>query len=169
MEFYNSGTYDNALWWRHLGAQDSATNLLWDFQMQLDDAAATYTQALEYDSYQFLDGYNYMIGSQCDYPKQVWDTYDAANARWVVTSIPCPKFTANTWHHIQWYVTTDHTAHTYTYVTLVVDGKSIPVNQTYTARYNGWNHDVGVQWQLDTNSKGGGYHEWVDQASLTVW
>jgi len=26
-----------------------------------------------------------------------------------------------------------------------------------------------VQWQMDVNASGTGYHEWVDQAKLTIW
>jgi hypothetical protein len=66
-------------------------------------------------------------------------------------------------------VTLDHAAHTYTYVTLVVDGKAYSVNQTFGAKHNGWHDNIGVQWQLDVNKSGAGYHEWVDKAKFTVW
>ena len=66
-EIFNSGVWDNALWYMKLGSgHDSATNLLWDFWVQVDSNALTGAQALEYDSFQFLNGYNYMIGSQCN-------------------------------------------------------------------------------------------------------
>jgi hypothetical protein len=169
MELYRDGVYSNALWWHKFGADNRATNLLWDFYVQLDQASLTNGQALEYDAFQFVDGYNYMVGSQCDYGAGVWDIYDKAGAHWVHTTIACKKFAPDTWHHIQWYMTTDHTAHTYTYVTLVVDGESYSVNQTEGAKSDGSGDNVGVQWQLDVNSSGGGYHQWVDQASFTVW
>jgi hypothetical protein len=59
--------------------------------------------------------------------------------------------------------------HQYTYITLVVNGTSTPVNLTRNAKYFGWPDEVGVQRQLDVNATGQGYHEWVDQVTLTVW
>jgi hypothetical protein len=169
-EIYNSGEWDNALWYMKLGSgHDSATNLLWDFWVQLDSNAAKGAQALEYDSFQFLNGYNYMIGSQCNVAAGVWDTWDELNGHWKHTTIPCSGFPAGTWHHIQWYVTTNHTTQQYTYVTLVVDGKVYNINQTYSAKDIGWNSSIGVQYQLDENASGEGYSEWFDQCKLTIW
>jgi hypothetical protein len=73
------------------------------------------------------------------------------------------------WHHIQQYVTLNHTNHTYTYKTFVVDGKVMNVNQTQPALYLAWADNLGVQWQLDVNATGAGFSEWVDKAKLTVW
>lgn len=169
MELYRDGIYADALWTHKLGSYSSATNLLWDFYFQVDQDSLINAQSLEFDPFQFVDGYNYMAGSQCNYAAGVWDVWDGVNRHWVHTTIPCNKFSADTWHHIQWYVTTDHTAHTYTYVTLVVDGQPYNVNITESALNNGWSSNIGVQWQLDVNAKGGGYHEWVDQVTFTIW
>ena len=169
MEFYNSGRWDNALWWQKVGANNNVHNFLWDFYMYVDSASQNGAQALEYDMFQFVGGYNYMIGSQCDYGQGKWDTWDEASGHWMPTSIACSKFSPNTWHHIQWYVTTNTSSHKYTYVTLVVDGHSYPVNVTRNAKNLGWSSNVGVQWQLDMNASGQAFHEWVDEATLTIW
>ncbi len=169
MQIYHDGVWGNALWYKKLGSNDYATNFLWDFYVQLDNNSLTSGQSLEYDAFQFVAGYNYMIGTQCNYGAGVWDTWNEATGHWLHTSIPCPKFTPGTWHHIQWYMTTNHTNHTYTYKTLVVDGKIYNLNQTQPAKYLAWGSNVGVQWQLDVNAKGTGYHEWVDQAKFTIW
>ncbi len=169
MEFFNDGSWANALFYNHLGANDSVTNFLWDFYVQVDSASLSATQALEYDAFQFVGGYNYMIGTQCDYGAGVWDTWDEATGHWLHTTVACPKFAVGTWHHIQWYMTTNHTNHTYTYQTLVVDGVPYTLNQTQPAKYLGWGDNLGVQWQLDVNASGTGYHEWVDNANLTIW
>ena len=66
-------------------------------------------------------------------------------------------------------MTTNTSAHTYTYHTLVVDGHSYTVNITHSAKNLHWGDNVGVQWQLDVNASGQGYHEWVDNASLAIW
>ena len=169
MELYQDGAWSNALFYRHMGPDDSATNFVFDFWLQLDPASTGAAQALEFDTFQFVGGFNYMIGSQCDYGYGVWDTWNEATGQWLHTSIPCPRLAAGAWHHIQWYVTTNHTNHTYTYRTLAVDGVTYAVNQTQPAKYLGWPDNAGVQWQLDVNASGGGYHEWVDKANLSMW
>jgi hypothetical protein len=169
MEIYHDGKWSNALWYRKMGADSAATNFLWDFYVQLDSASVNAAQALEYDAFQFVGGYNYMIGTECNYAVGVWDTWNEATQKWLHTTVPCKKFAPGTWHHIQWYMTTNHSNHTYTYKTLVVDGVAYTLNQTQPALYLGWPDNLGAQWQLDVNATGGGYHEWVDKATLSVW
>ncbi|HUK74049.1 MAG TPA: hypothetical protein VLV47_01085 [Candidatus Bathyarchaeia archaeon] len=168
-EIYNSGVGANALFYMKLGAHDNISNLLWDFYFQVDNNALSAAQALEFDSFQFINGYNYMIGSQCNVANGTWDTWDELHGHWIHTTIACRGFTPNTWHHIQWYVTTNHSAQTYHYVTLVVDGVPHPINQTYSAKDLNWGDNLGVQYQLDVNATGEGYHEWFDEVQLTVW
>lgn len=168
-EFFNSGVWANALWWRHLGAHNNVRNFLWDFYFYVDGNSPSATQALEFDAFQFVNGYNYMIGTECDYGSGLWDTWDEGAGHWYHTSVGCPKFSPNTWHHVQMYLTTNISSHKYTYVTLVVDGDVHPINITRNAKYLGWSDNLGVQWQLDVNASGQGYHEWVDKVTLTVW
>lgn len=169
MELYNSGAWANALWWKKLGANDWASNFLWDFYIWVDNASLTGAQALEFDVFQFLGGYNYMIGSQCDYAAGFWDIWDEYHGHWVHAGIPCLKFSAGAWHHIQWYVRRVPNTYTYHYDTLIVDGAGFPVNATYSAKYIGWSDNFGAQYQLDVNGTGVGYHEWIDKATLTIW
>ncbi|HLH07864.1 MAG TPA: hypothetical protein VKW78_11555 [Terriglobales bacterium] len=169
MELYRDGVWGNSLWFKKMGAINTVTNFLWDFYVQLDSASLTAAQALEFDAFQFLNGYNYMIGTECNYAAGVWDTWSEASGHWLHTNIPCPKFAPGTWHHIQWYMTTNHNNHSYTYVKLIVDGKVYTLNQTQYAKNLGWGNNLGAQWQLDVNASGRGYHEWVDRATLTVW
>lgn len=168
-QFYNSGIWANALFWQKLGPQDTARNFLWDFYFYVDSNYQVSGQALEFDIFQFLSGYNYMMGTQCDYWYQIWDTWDQATGQWLHTSIPCPHFSSNTWHHVQLYTQTLPETKQYKYVTLVVDGKSTPMNIVRKANYLNWSAQVGVQWQLDVNKNGSGYSEWVDNSKLTVW
>jgi hypothetical protein len=168
-EFYNSGVWGNSLWTQKLGANNNVHNFLWDFWFYVDSQADQYGQALEFDTFQFVSGYNYMIGSQCDYGQHKWDTWNEAVGHWIPTSLACPNFSVNAWHHIQWYVTTNTSNHTYTYVTLVVDGTPHSINYTGHALHNGWGNNLGVQWQLDDNARGGAYTEWIDSSTLTIW
>jgi hypothetical protein len=169
VEFYKSGVWANALWYNQLGADNSVSNFLWDFYIYLDDASVSAAQALEFDAFQFVGGYNYMIGSECNYAAGVWDTWDEYSGQWIHSSVPCPKFTAGTWHHIQGYVQRVTNAQTYKYVTLVVDGNSYTLDITGNAKSLGWADNLGVQYQLDVNASGAAYHMWVDNSTLTVW
>jgi hypothetical protein len=169
VEFYNSGVWANALWWNKLDANDSVSNFLWDFYFYLDDASLSSAQALEFDVFQASGGYNYMIGLECNYPPGVWDTWDEASGQWIHSSVPCPQFAPNTWHHFQSYVQRLPNTQTYKYVTLAVDGNSYTVNVTGNAKYLAWSDELGVQYQLDVNASGAGYHMWVDNSNLTVW
>ena len=63
-------------------------------------------------------------------------------------ALPAMAFSPNTWHHIQWYVQTNHSNHTYHYVSLVVDGVPYTVNQTYSAKNLHW----GTTSACSTNS-----------------
>lgn len=168
-EFYIDGAWDDGLWYNKLGAHNDAHNLLWDFYFLVDNNSRTAAQALEFDAFQFIGGYNYMIGSQCNYAAGVWDTWDEATGRWIHSPVACVQFTPNVWHHVVWYVTTDAAKHQYTYVTLYVDGRAYPMHITGNAKNNGWGDNMGVQWQLDVNGTGVGYSEWIDNATLTVW
>ena len=168
-EFHTAGAGVDVLWWKKFGAHNAAKNFIWDFWVHLDNASLTGTQALEYDAFQFVGGYNYMIGSQCNYAAKVWDVWNEATNSWIHTTVPCPKFSANVWHHIQWYVQRVPNTHYYHYVTLVVDGHAYSINRTYPAKYLAWGDNLGVQYQLDVNSTGVGYHEWVDKSKFTIW
>lgn len=169
VKIYNAGSWANALWWLKLGANNDATNFLWDFYVQVDSASLASAQAVEFDAFQFLGGYNYMIGSQCDYGIGLWDVWDEQNEKWIPTAVPCPKFSPGVWHHIQWYAQRVPEAPKYRYVTLVVDGTPYSINQTYSAKSVGWSDAIGIQYQLDVNASGGGYPAWIDKSTLTVW
>lgn len=110
-----------------------------------------------------------MIGSQCDFGDGQWDLWDSLHGAWVKDSgVPCPRFSANTWHHIQWYLERVSSTQ-YKYVTLVVDDKPYSLNRTFSANPTSWGNNLGVQWQLDENSTGAALNEWVDKVKVTIW
>ncbi len=169
MELFRDGVWANALWHHKVGAHNSVTNVILDFYLRLDDASLQHAQALESEAFQFVGGYNYMLGTECNYGAGVWDTWSETSGHWVHTSIPCPKFSTNVWHHVQQYITINHSYHSYTYRTFVIDGRIYNLNQTQYAKYLGWSDNLGAQWQLDVNATGGGYHEWIEKAKVTAW
>jgi hypothetical protein len=163
------GVWANALWWNKLGPNPNATNFLWDFDFQVDAASLTAAQALEFDLFQFLGGYNYMMGSQCNYASGYWDLWDEQSGKWRRSSTLCPPFQPGVWHHVQWFVQRLQGTSNYTFVTVTVDGVAYPMNQSYSAKNVGWDGEVGVQYQLDVNASGQPYSEWVDNVILTTW
>ncbi len=169
LEFFNGGgAWADVLWIKKLGSQNWATNFLWDFYVYFDSTTAANLWSAEYDLWQSVGRYEFMIGSQCVFGTGEWDTWDQAHGRWVQTSIPCNRFSPGSWHHIQYYLQR-LSGNRYKYVTLVVDGHSYAVNQTYYAGWSGWSDDLGVQWQLDLNGYGTDAHEWVEKVKLSIW
>ena len=169
-QFHVSGrAWSSVLWYKQLGAHDSASHFLWDFWVYFDKASAAQTWAAEYDLWQSLDGREFMIGSQCDFGDGTWDLWDSENGKWIKDSgVPCPRFSAEKWHHIKWYVERVSSTQ-YKYVTLVVDDKPYAINRTFTANRTSWGSNFGVQWQLDENSTGTTLNEWIDKVTVTMW
>lgn len=168
-QFFNGGAaWANTLWIKKLGNQDQAHHFLWDFWVNFDSTTAANVWAAEYDLWQSVSGHEFMMGSQCDFGTGYWDTWNSATFHWVQTSVPCKRFAGNTWHHIQWY-TERISSNQYRYNTLVVDGVSYAVNQTFYTNGENWADSMGVQWQLDLGSNGADAHEWVDEVKLSIW
>ena len=168
-QFFNGGAaWANVLWIKKLGNQNQAHHFLWDFWVYFDSTTAANVWAAEYDLWQSVGGHEFMMGSQCDFGTGYWDTWNSSAGHWVQTSIPCKRFAGGTWHHIQWYMERV-SSNQYRYNTLVVDGVSHAVNQTFYTNGVNWADSMGVQWQLDLSSNGYDAHEWVDQVKLSIW
>lgn len=166
--FNGGGPWADVLWIKKFGNQNQATNFLWDFYVYFDSTTAANLWSAEYDLWQSVGGWEFMIGTQCVFGTGEWDTWDQHAGHWVKTSIPCPRFSPGSWHHIQWYMQR-LSGNRYQYVTLVVDGKSYSVNQTYYAGWSGWDDDFGLQWQLDLGGNGVDAHQWIDNVKLSLW
>jgi hypothetical protein len=167
-EFFNGGNaWANVLWYKEWSGYSWATHYLWDFWVQFNSGIFDLHSA-EFDFYEANSGVELMAGSQCNFGNGVWDTWNQSGGKWIATSIPCKRFSAGTWHHIQWYVTRP-SYNQYKYVTLVVDGTAYYVNQTYYGSANGWGDKVGVQYQLDLGPDGVDNKIWVDKVKLSIW
>jgi hypothetical protein len=184
-DFYiNGAAYSNALWWYKVGPNDAASSFTFDFWLNVasDTQAA---QALEFDTFQFISGREYMFGTQCDYAAGTWDVWNAANigtgsSPWIHTNVPCKKFVANAWYHItlqfhrtspNLYVHYDNLAIVrYNSAGKVVADNSYALNREFPSGETppGWGDDLGVQFQMDIGPEGAQMEEWVDEVSLTV-
>ncbi len=168
-EFYVGGkAWSNALWYNKVGSGYSwAWHFLWDFWVRFDSTSAAHAHSAEYDIWQVIGGREYMMGTQCNFETGVWDVWDSKNFQWKPTGIGCPRFSADQWHHIQWYI--ERQGSNYHYGVLVVDGNAHFLDRTYTTDPVGRDDSVGVQFQLDENGSGTPLHEWVDNVKLAIW
>jgi hypothetical protein len=169
LEFYVGGLqWTNALFIDTMFETPATTHFLWDFWVYQDPASVANAWTDEFDVWQVLSDKEFMIGSQCDFGDGYWDTFDSDNNRWIENGIACPRWAANTWHHIQWYVERVNSTQ-YRYDTLVVDGQGYGINQTYAANSITWPNAVGIQYQLDQSANGAPLYEWTDNVTLTLW
>lgn len=164
--FYLAGTtsYSNALWWKQLGAADSATNLVYDVYFYLK--TPQYAQALEFDNNQANGHMRWIFGTECNIAAGVWDVYGNADGKWLSTGIACHRPTAYTWHHLTWEFT--RTSTQLTYVAFTLDGVKHYVNRTYTGKASSVN-ELNVAFQMDQRSTPVPYQTWLDNVSLKYW
>lgn len=169
LELYLDGLpWTNALFIDTMAGTSSATHFLWDFWVYQDSTTAANIWSSEFDLWQTLGGKEFMIGSQCDFGDGYWDTWDSANNRWIENGVACPRWAANTWHHVQWYVERISSTQ-YRYDTLVVDGHGYGFNQAWKVNPITWPDAVGIQYQLDQGANGDPVHQWIDNVKLTTW
>lgn len=168
MEMYAGGpSWSNVLFKDILPGTTPYTHFLWDFWVYHDPAAEAHFWSSELDFYLVLSGNEFMAGSQCDFGDGYWATWDSQGSRWVLNGIPCPHWTPG-WHHVQWYYDLPNSTQ-YRYDTLVLDGKSYGLNQTWNFNDTTWPDQIGIQFQLDQDPTGTPLHEWVDNVTLTMW
>jgi hypothetical protein len=189
-EFYVDGTaWTNVLFWNKLGAHNALTHFQFDFWSQFDANSTAIGQAFEFDTFQFVNGREFMFGTQCDYAAGVWEVWNAGAGAWQQTAVACPKFTPGVWYHITWNV---HRSSGKGNQNMYYDGftvvqydanNNVAANHTYTLNLvypsttlpAGWNDNLGVQFQIDLNGQSGlnanpsSTREWVDRVSLTAW
>jgi hypothetical protein len=167
--FVGGPTWTNVLYIKTIPGNSAASHFLWDFYFYLDPTSAANVWATEFDLWQVVGGREFMIGSQCAVGDGHWDTWDQNHNKWITISIPCPRWTPSTWHHVQWFVERLVGTDQYRYDTLVVDGEVHNINQIYETSPTAWSDAIGIQWQLDQSSTGVPLHQWIDNVKLTVW
>jgi post-segregation antitoxin (ccd killing protein) len=157
--------YSDALWWKQLGADNSASNFEYDVDFYL--TTPQYAQALEFDVNQSNGVTKFIFGTQCNIKNgAVWDVWDTAGAKWVHTAVPCAAPSANTWHHLTWELKRSSTQATFIAVTL--DGVRSTVNMTFNAKPVTAN-ELNVAFQLDGDYAQHAYSAWLDNVTLTYW
>lgn len=160
-----SHPYSNALWWKQLGANSSATHFTYDVYYYVKNPSAA--QALEFDVNQSLGGKKYIFGTECDFNgTHTWHVYNASAARWVSTSVGCSRPAAYSWQHIVLqFVRANGQMH---FVSVSVNGQTHYFNRSYSPRASGAN-EINVAFQMDGNGSQTNYQVWLDHVKLTYY
>ncbi len=160
-----STPYSDALWWKQLGAVNTASNFKYDLYFYLTNPAAA--QSLEFDSNQANGSRRWIFGTQCNVKNGgVWDVWGNANGNWISTGIPCTAPAAFVWHHLTWEF--KRTSTQVVFIGFTYDGVTHYVNRTYTAAGSGVN-ELNVAFQMDGDFRQDPYSVWLDKVSLTRW
>jgi len=160
----SSHAWADALWWKQLGAVNSAHNIVYDLYFYIKNPAAS--QALEFDSNQANGKRRWIFGTECSLGGGVWKVWGNANGNWISTGIPCKTLAAYKWHHLTWEFKRNETQ--LTFVAMTLDGVKHYVNRTYTARASGIN-ELNVAFQMDQRANHVTYQTWLDNVSLKYW
>jgi hypothetical protein len=68
------------LWWYKVGPHDAVSNFQDDFWLNVA-SNTRYVQALEFDTFQFNSGHEYIFGTQCDYASGTWDVWNSGTLK----------------------------------------------------------------------------------------
>lgn len=165
-KFSISGTqpYSDVIWWKQLGAVDTAANFKYDLDFYLTNPGVA--QALEFDSNQSNGIHKFIYGTQCNIKAGHWDVWGNAAGNWMSTGVPCTVPTAFTWHHLTWEF--KRTATAVIYVGFTYDGVTHYVNRSYPAGGSGV-HELNVAFQMDGDFAMHAYSTWLDRVTLVYW
>jgi hypothetical protein len=156
--------YADALWWKQLGAVNTAHNLVYDVWFYIKNPAAA--QALEFDSNQANGRVRFIFGTECSLGSGQWDVWGNANGNWIHTGIPCTMPKAYTWHHLTWEFKRNEQQ--LEFVAMTLDGVKHYVNRTYWGRPSGVS-ELNVAFQMDQRANHVTYQTWLDKVSLKYW
>jgi hypothetical protein len=152
-----------ALWWRELGGHDDAQNLRYDLDFYVDSVSNG--QALEFDVNQTAGGNRYIFGTECDFRGSGnWRVWNAPNATWASTGVPCPVPATNTWHHLTWeFQRSGGQTH---FIAVTLDGNRHDVGMSFGSKGEAGS-GLDVAFQADLTGSGGSESIWLDNVSLS--
>ena len=158
--------FGGALWFKALGAQNSATHFIYDLNFYVDNPAAA--QALEFNVTQSADGGRYNFSTQCDLAgAHTWRVWDPVGFKWVGSAATCAEPEAKTWMHLVWeFERQPGGSVIFTAVTMNGQRQMVNLSMPHTSDKNS---GVDVAYQSDANLIGTPYSVWLDKVSLTFW
>ncbi len=161
-----STPYSSALWWKQLGANNNASNFVYDLYFYM--SSPNYSQALEFDVNQSVGGHKYIFGTQCNYRGTgQWDVWDGTGVTWRATGVACPVPAAYQWHHLVWEFSRDNSGHA-NFIAVTLDGAKQYINRTYSMGPSAVN-EINVAFQMDGDYAEHAYDAWLDQVKLSYW
>lgn len=83
------------------------------------------------------------------------------------TSVDCPVFSANTWHHLLWQL--ERANGQVHYISLTVDNKVFPVDIYKNLQPNVGSDDISIAFQMDGDVNQAPYAVWLDEVTVTQW
>jgi hypothetical protein len=158
--------FGGALWFKALGAHNSATHFIYDLNFYVDNPAAA--QALEFNVTQSAKGGRYNFSTQCDLAgAHTWRVWDPVGFKWVGSAATCAEPAAKTWVHLVWeFERQPGGSVIFTAVTVNGVRQTVNLSMPHTADSN---NGVDVAYQSDANLIGTPYSVWLDKVSLTYW
>jgi hypothetical protein len=163
-----SGTspFGGALWFKFLGAADSATHFVFDLYFYMDNPSAP--QALEFNVSQSTGGSRYEFSTQCEMVNtRSWRVWDPVAKKWAATAAPCVQPPPKVWNHLVWELERNSSGQVvFTAVTLNGNRSQVNVKMGRTADSQS---GIDIGFQLDANRTATPYSVWLDKVSLTYW
>ena len=163
-----SGTssFGAVMWFKALGAHNSATHFLFDLNFYVDNPGAA--QALEFYVTQSTGGARYNFGTQCDLAGgHAWRMWDNIGKKWVASAATCPTPAAKTWNHLVFEFQRQTGGDVmFTAVTLNGQRSLVNLSMQHTADSSS---GLDVAYQSDANGSGTPYSVWLDKVSVTYW
>lgn len=159
--------YADGLWAKHLGNPGTARHFVFDLYFYITNPAVS--EALEFDINVAYSGRYYVFGNQCNpLSTHTWDTWDQIAGHWVSTGVACPTFPANQWNHVTIEVerTTSSQLH---FISFTYNGVKHYTNKYVNSKATSYGNGVGIDFQMDLNSKPTAYSVWVDKMNLTYY
>lgn len=163
-----SAPYANALHWTKFDGKNDYTHFLFEFDVYASPESLN-AQNLEFDLFQAHGGKQFMFGTQCNYAKGIWQSWNGGAIAWVdLPQAPCRKFAANSWTHVKWLLerTADGKLH---YVSVTVGDRTQQVDNYQSPISSQWVDVIGVQFQQDLNVDAADYAIWIDQVKVSMW
>jgi hypothetical protein len=154
------------MWFKALGAHDSATHFLFDLEYYVDNPAAA--QAMEFYVTQSSGGSRYNFGAQCDLAgAHAWRMWDNIGKKWVASAAICPEPAAKTWNHAV-FEFQRQTGGNLIFTAVTVNGQRSVVNLSMQHTPDS-NSGLDIAYQSDSNNVGAPYSVWLDKVNLTYW
>ena len=158
--------WGQALWWKYLTRDDTATHFVYDLYFYLDNPKAA--QGLEFSVSQSVGGNRYEFATQCAMTSEgTWRVWDPIKQAWAGSSVSCPVPSANAWHHLTWEFERN-SANQLVFDAVTLDGNRGVVNMV-EAHQSDSSNGLDVSMQMDAKDGPILYSVWLDKISVTYW